>query len=72
MDILLNGGGEVDPEGHYAAILPEVQFTCSGRLLSWLLEESGSEIPSHLLSYRSGDQIVEMESIIKFQALQSE
>ena len=36
MDILLNGGGEVDPEGHYAVVLPEVQFTCNGRLLSWV------------------------------------
>ena len=36
MDILLNGGGEMGPEGHYAAIFPETQFTCNGRLLSWV------------------------------------
>ena len=35
MDMLLNGGGEVEPESHYAAILPEAQLTYNGRLLSW-------------------------------------
>ena len=35
------------------------------------LEQSGRGIPSNLLSYRSGDQLVEMASTIKLQALQS-
>ena len=36
IDLLLGNGGNHDPEGHYEAVFPEAQFTCSGRLVSWV------------------------------------
>ena len=36
VSILLDNKADVDPEGHYQGIFPEVGFTCSRQLLGWV------------------------------------